>query len=115
MDSQSVRWGNNHSLNGIDGNKKVKGIKRHVEVDKNGFLISVMVTVANVHDSKAAFLLIRVLKELCSSVKVILADGGYRGDIIEQAKPNVYSDTPYRLLLVPTRIKALGQFTKGGL
>lgn len=86
MDSQSVRWGNNHSLNGIDGNKKVKGIKRHVEVDKNGFLISVMVTVANVHDSKAVFLLIRVLKELCSSVKVILADGGYRGDIIEQAK-----------------------------
>ncbi|MCR6509968.1 hypothetical protein M1B78_17890 [Bacteroides sp. KH569_7] len=27
MDSQSVRWGNNASLNGIDGNKKVKGIK----------------------------------------------------------------------------------------
>lgn len=26
MDSQSVRWGNNRSLNGIDGNKKVKGI-----------------------------------------------------------------------------------------
>ena len=57
MDSQSVRWGNNRSLNGIDGNKKVKGIKRHVIVDKNGFLIAVMVTVANVHDSKAAYLL----------------------------------------------------------
>ncbi len=27
MDSQSVRWGNNRSLNGFDGNKKVKGIK----------------------------------------------------------------------------------------
>ena len=37
VDSQSVRWGNNRSLNGIDGNKKVKGIKRHVVVDKNGF------------------------------------------------------------------------------
>ena len=36
MDSQSVRWGDNRSLNGIDGNKKVKGIKRHVVVDKNG-------------------------------------------------------------------------------
>ena len=44
MDSQSVRRGDNRSLNGIDGNKKVKGIKRHVVVDKNGFLLAVMVT-----------------------------------------------------------------------
>ncbi|KAA6334778.1 hypothetical protein EZS27_016933, partial [termite gut metagenome] len=86
MDSQSVRWGNNQSLNGVDGNKKVKGIKRHIVVDKNGFLVAVMVTVANVHDSKAAYLLMRVLKELGSSVKVILADGGYRGAIIETVK-----------------------------
>ncbi|MFJ1351699.1 hypothetical protein ACILDV_06910 [Capnocytophaga canimorsus] len=28
MDSQSVKWGNNRSLKGFDGNKKVKGIKR---------------------------------------------------------------------------------------
>lgn len=86
MDSQSVRWGNNKSLNGIDGNKKVKGIKRHTIVDKNGFLIAVMVTVANIHDSKAALLLMRVLKEFLCSIKVILADGGYRGEIIEHIK-----------------------------
>jgi hypothetical protein len=30
MDSQSVRWGNNRSFKSYDGNKKVKGIKRHV-------------------------------------------------------------------------------------
>lgn len=86
MNSQSVRWGNNCSLNGIDGNKKVKGIKRHVVVDKNGFLIAIMVTIANIHDSKAAYLLMRTLKEMCSSVKVILADGGYRGEVIETVK-----------------------------
>lgn len=86
IDSQSVKWGNNRSLNGFDGNKKVKGVKRHVVVDKNGFLIAVMVTIANIHDSKAAYLLMRVLKELCSSVKVILADGGYRGELIENIK-----------------------------
>jgi putative transposase len=80
MDSQSVHRGNNRSLNGIDGNKKIKGIKRHVVVDKNGFLIAVMVTIANNHDCKAAYLLMRALKELCVSLKVILADGGYRGD-----------------------------------
>ena len=52
IDSQSVKWGNNQSLNGVDSNQKVKGVKRHIVVDKNGFLVVVMVTVANIHDSK---------------------------------------------------------------
>jgi hypothetical protein len=34
MDSQSVRWGNNRSLNGFDGNKKVKGNRRFDVVNK---------------------------------------------------------------------------------
>lgn len=49
------------ALNGYDGNKKIKGIKRHVVVDKNGFLMAIMVSVANVHDSKAVLLLMRIL------------------------------------------------------
>ena len=86
LDSQSVRWGNNRALNSYDGNKKVKGVKRHVIVDKNGFLVAVMVTVAHIHDSKAVMLLMRVLKEMLCSIRVIIADGGYRGDIAEQVK-----------------------------
>lgn len=86
MDSQSVRWGNNRALNGYDGNKKVKGIKRHVVVDKNGFLLASMVTVASVHDSKAVGLLMRTLSYFLTPVKIILADGGYRGEIIEEVK-----------------------------
>jgi transposase len=58
-------------------------------VDKNGFLIAVMVTIANMHDSKAAYLLMRVLKEMCSGVKVILADGGYRGELVNNIKKEV--------------------------
>ncbi|WP_235972993.1 IS5 family transposase [Flavobacterium undicola] len=86
MDSQSVRWGNNRSLKSFDGNKKIKSIKRHVVVDKNGFLLAVMVTVASIHDSKVVLLLMRTLKYFLCPVKVILADGGYRGEIIEQVK-----------------------------
>ena len=86
MDSQSVRWGYNRSLNGFDGNKKIKGIKRHVVVDKNGFLLAIMVTVANIHDSKAVDFLMRNLAYFLTPVKIILADGGYRGEIIEQVK-----------------------------
>ncbi len=86
MDSQSVRWGNNRALNGYDGNKKVKGTKRHVVVDKNGFLLAVMVTVASVHDSKAALLLMRVLKGFLCGIKTIIADGGYRGGLAKQIR-----------------------------
>jgi putative transposase len=104
MDSQSVHRGNNRSLNGIDGNKKVKGIKRHVIADKNDFLIAVMVTVANMHDSKAAYLLMRMLKELCVPLKVILVDGGYRGDIIETVK----NSFGYIIQVVVSNIKGQG-------
>lgn len=45
-----------------------------------------MVTITNVHDRKVAYLLMRVLKEMCSGVKVILADGGYRGELIDNVR-----------------------------
>jgi len=37
---------------GIDGNKKVKGRKRHIMVDSLGLLLAVVVTAANVPDSR---------------------------------------------------------------
>jgi putative transposase len=40
-----------------------KRLKSHIVVDRNGFLMAVMVTAANIHDGRAACLLIRVLKE----------------------------------------------------
>ncbi len=96
MDSQTVRWGNNRSLKSYDGNKKVKGIKRHVVVDKNGFLLTVMVTVAHIHDSQAVMLLMRVLREAFCSIKCIMADGGYRGEIIS----DVFNKFGYVLQIV---------------
>ena len=45
-----------------------------------------MLSVANISDSKAALLLMRVIKEFLCSVKVILADGGYRGELAEYVK-----------------------------
>ena len=57
--------GDNRSLNGIDGNK-VKGVKRMV-VDKNGFLLAVMVTFLCAY--KAAYLLAKVSGELSTTSK----------------------------------------------
>ena len=57
-----------------------------VVVDKNGFLIAIMVTIACVHDGKAAYLLTRCLKELFCNLKVILADAGYRWEVAGSIK-----------------------------
>lgn len=86
IDIQSVRFGNNRSLNSINGNKKVKGVKRHVVVNKNGFLLAMIVTITCVYDSKVAYLLGRYLRELCCNIKVILAEAGYRGKIADKIK-----------------------------
>ena len=72
IDSQSVKWGNNQSLNGVDGNKKVKGVKRHIVVDKNGFLIAVMVTVANIHDSKAAYIFTQINRQKAKGIPIAI-------------------------------------------
>ena len=85
MDSQSVRWGNNRSLKNYDGNKKIKGIKKHVAVDKNGFLLAVMVTVAHIHDSKAVIWLMRVLQDSYAH-QDSSCRWGYQGNIIKTVK-----------------------------
>lgn len=54
-------------------------------VDKNGFLLAIIVTVAHIYDNKVT-LLMRVLKNIYTSIKTVLADGGYRGDIIDTVK-----------------------------
>ncbi|WP_212995111.1 transposase [Elizabethkingia argenteiflava] len=90
MDCRSVRWDNNTGLHGVDGNKKIKKIKRHVIVDKNGFLIAVMVCVAYIHHSKAGLLLLSLLREERINFRCILADAGYRGDFLDKTH-RIYS------------------------
>ena len=52
MDNQSVRWNDNFLLNSVEDNKKVKGLKRYVVVDKNGFIIVVMMAIAGVYGTR---------------------------------------------------------------
>ena len=72
-----------------------------------------MVTIANVHDSKAAYLLMRVLKEMCSGVKIILADGGYLGELVDNIRKN--SDISFKLLSVHTKSRDSDPFKRDGL
>ena len=52
IDSQSVLSACSQSQKGVDGFKKIKGIKRQILVDSNGLPLLCDVTTANVHDSK---------------------------------------------------------------
>ena len=52
VDSQSVRSACAQSQKGIDGFKRIKGIKRQILVDSNGYPMLADVTTANIHDSK---------------------------------------------------------------
>lgn len=54
VDSQSVKGTECGGEHGIDGHKKINGVKRHILVDTMGLLLAVFVTAASVTDAKAA-------------------------------------------------------------
>jgi putative transposase len=85
VDSQSIKnseWGIPDK--GFDGNKKIKGRKRHIVVDTLGLLLCIIVTPANIHDSVAAELVLKKMKGKFPRLKKILADGGYLGERLIQ-------------------------------
>jgi putative transposase len=54
VDSQSVKGTECGGVHGIDGHKKINGVKRHILVDTMGLLLAVVVTAASVTDAQAA-------------------------------------------------------------
>ena len=63
IDSQSVKGTECGGEHGIDGNKKINGVKRHILVDTMGLVLAVFVTAASVTDAKAAMEVFRRAKE----------------------------------------------------
>lgn len=77
VDSQSIRSALNYSQKGIDGNKRIKGIKRHIAVDQQGYVVDANVTKANVHDSRGV---IPILGRLAANKSELTVKGdlGYK-------------------------------------
>jgi transposase len=86
VDSQSVKGADTvgAATRGFDGGKMINGRKRHIAVDVEGFLLTVVVTAANVGDRMGAKLLVIALLNTCTRLRLIWADSGYDGNPLAQ-------------------------------
>ncbi|WP_369009816.1 transposase [Streptomyces sp. BR123] len=87
VDSQSVRAASNipRSTSGWDGGKNVGGRKRHVVVDCLGLVLAVLVTAAIMQDRHAAVPLLTRLRDRYFSIRLVWADSGYAGRLVDWA------------------------------
>lgn len=86
LDSQSVKTMETPGVRGYDAGKKVKGRKRHILVDTIGLLLIVVVHTANIQDRDGAKLVMEQVKGTFSRLRLIWADAGYSGKLVDWTK-----------------------------
>jgi putative transposase len=86
LDSQSVKGSAGRGVRGYDSGKHVKGRKRHILVDTQGWLLSVIVTAASVSDPAGARQVFRRLGGAGKKLRRIWVDGTYRGKLLDWVK-----------------------------
>lgn len=84
MDSRSCRSSPTCGKRGIDGGKKIKGIKINLVVDKHGMPLAINITTANVHDTVG---IVPALKEAAAAGfrGSALGDSSYKGGKLQAA------------------------------
>lgn len=88
IDSQSAPTTESGGPRGVDAGKRVKGRKRHIVTDTEGFLLAVRVHEANIQDVHGAVPLLRSLRHAFPKLRHIFADRVYRGEQL----PNALAD-----------------------
>ena len=85
LDSQSVSSDPQAGPRSVDGHKKVRGIKRHVLTCSLGFVLAVLVTMANMRDTQPVAALLALAAQDGWSIERVKVDGIYVGPRVAQA------------------------------
>lgn len=85
IDSQSVPTTESGGPRGVDAGKRIKGRKRHIVTDTQGFVLAAQVHPASIQDPHGAVPLLRSLRQNFPQLAHIFADRVYRGEQLRQA------------------------------
>lgn len=89
IDSQSVKSTESGGPAGYDAGKKIKGRKRHILTDTQGFLLAALVHAADVQDRDGAPAVLAEARFRFPWLRHVFADGGYAGDKLRRTLPKI--------------------------
>lgn len=104
IDSQSVPTTESGGPRGLDPAKRIKGRKRHIVTDTQGFVLQSLIHAASVQDNHGAVPLLRALHGGRPTLHHVLADRVYRGRKLLEALADL---GPWQIEIVqrPTGVK----------
>ena len=106
IDSQSAPTTESGGPRGVDAGKRIKGRKRHIVTDTQGFLLVGQVHAANIQDPHGAVPLLRALRRAFPKLRHIFADRVYRGPKLLHALADLGAWT----IEIVTRSQSIGTF-----
>lgn len=106
IDSQTVKTTESGGPRGFDPAKRMKGRKRHLVTDTEGWLLAVQVHAADIQDNHGAVPLLKAVRRRFARLRHVFADRVYRGPKLL----NAISEVGRWTIDVVTRAQSVGTF-----
>jgi putative transposase len=107
IDSQTVKTTESGGPRGFDPAKRMKGRKRHLVTDTEGWLLAVQVHPADIQDNHGAVPLLKAVRRAFRRLRHLFADRVYRGPKLL----NAISEVGRWTIEIVTRTQSFGTFT----